>query len=127
MYVCRFLLIKSIQRYIDFKIAKGKALPLGDSSHQKMTLVLDLDETLVHCTTDKAKMPDPQMEFSVTFQNQVFQVYAKCRPFVRWFLEQASHIFEIVIFTASQQIYADKVLDLIDPERKWTKYIISHI
>lgn len=32
-----------------------------------------------------------------------------------------SKLFEIVIFTASQQLYADKVLNLIDPKKR-----ISH-
>ena len=29
-----------------------------------------------------------------------------------------SRIFEIVVFTASQKLYADKVLDLIDPKKR---------
>lgn len=32
-----------------------------------------------------------------------------------------SRLFEIVVFTASQKLYADKVLDLIDPKKR-----ISH-
>lgn len=32
-----------------------------------------------------------------------------------------SKLFEIVVFTASQKLYADKVLDLIDPKKR-----ISH-
>jgi Dullard-like phosphatase family protein len=34
---------------------------------------------------------------------------------VRRFLEAASRRFEVVIFTASQQSYADKVIDALDP------------
>ena len=32
-----------------------------------------------------------------------------------------SQLYEIVVFTASQKLYADKVLDLIDPKKR-----ISH-
>ena len=32
-----------------------------------------------------------------------------------------SKIYEIVVFTASQRLYADKVIDMIDPKRR-----ISH-
>ena len=32
------------------------------------------------------------------------------------FLEQASELFDLVVFTAAQQSYADKVLDVVDPD-----------
>lgn len=35
-----------------------------------------------------------------------------------------SKYFEIIVFTASQQLYANKIIDYIDPEKK---YISSRI
>ena len=31
-----------------------------------------------------------------------------------------SKLYEIIVFTASQKLYADKVLDLIDPKNRIT-------
>lgn len=69
--------------------------------HEKeYTLVLDLDETLVHCK-------DNESGSVVNF-----------RPFLDEFLEAMVPLYNIVIFTAAAQDYADVVLDNIDPENK---------
>lgn len=39
------------------------------------------------------------------------------RPFCMEFLKEMGKIFEIVVFTASRQDYADVVIDKLDPER----------
>ena len=64
-----------------------------------MTLVLDLDETLVHFSRK-----DDKCGFLV-------------RPFASQFLSILSQFFEIGIFTASQKEYADWILDKIDEEK----------
>ena len=68
------------------------------------TLVLDLDETLVH--------------FFYTPSGGMFLI----RPFCLKFLEEMSEKFEIVIFTAALKNYADSILDLLDPNKKLIKY-----
>lgn len=45
-------------------------------------------------------------------------MYVKQRPYLKVFLERVAEMFEIVVFTASQSIYAEKLLDILDPERK---------
>uniref|UniRef100_A0A7S4RW55 FCP1 homology domain-containing protein n=1 Tax=Alexandrium monilatum TaxID=311494 RepID=A0A7S4RW55_9DINO len=83
-------------------------------------LVLDLDETLVHCSREgkgrpqcqAEQAPDMVIEFEVT--PATGSVYF--RPFVHLFLEVAARSFEVVVFTASQQAYADKVINALDPK-----------
>ena len=83
----------------------------------RATAVLDLDETLVHCSTKY--VPDSDRMFQLELGGQIFEVYVKQRPHLFQFLERVSQIFEVVVFTASQEIYADKLLDLIDHEHRW--------
>ena len=80
------------------------------------TLVLDLDETLVHCSVDKVEHCDAI--FPVTFNGDQYKVYMRKRPFFLEFLQRVAQDFEVVIFTASQQCYADKLLNLVDPDHK---------
>ena len=74
-----------------------KAREMGDSLYRKYTLVLDLDETLVHF--DNRKM-----------------VY-KVRPYCIRFLTDMAKFYEVVIFTAAHQSYANFILDKLDPEK----------
>jgi CTD small phosphatase-like protein 2 len=48
-----------------------------------------------------------------------YTVYVKQRPFLHAFLERVSEMFEVVIFTASQSIYANQLLDILDPDEKF--------
>ena len=68
------------------------------------TLVLDLDETLVH--------------FFYTPSGGTFLI----RPFCSQFLEEMAKIFEIVIFTAALKDYADSILDILDPNKILINY-----
>jgi len=112
-----FLFIKSLPPY-QYAVPPGwimrsKALPPPSHDDPPICLVLDLDETLVHCTVEPIRNAD--MVFPVEFNGVEYTVHVRCRPFLTDFLEKVSRDFEVVVFTASQQVYADKLLDKIDP------------
>ncbi|KAJ2859432.1 hypothetical protein GGH94_006107 [Coemansia aciculifera] len=96
------------------------ALPRKTRSSPPITLVLDLDETLVHCALTAVENPD--LVFPVEYNGFNYDVYCRLRPGYREFLQKASELFEVVVFTASQQVYADRLLNLIDPERRYIRH-----
>lgn len=82
----------------------------------KKVLVLDLDETLIHTTFSKPAKYD--FESEVVFNGRNTKIFTVKRFGLDAFLFEMSKLYEIVVFTASQKLYADKVLDLIDPKRR---------
>lgn len=78
----------------------------------KKTLVLDLDETLVHSSLVPVEACDYKVE--IDGEVGVLSIYILIRPWLFEFLEKVSKLFEIVIYTASLKSYADPVIEFID-------------
>ena len=70
----------------------------------KYTLILDMDETLIH--------------YFFTHVNGMFFV----RPFCFNFLRELNEIYEIVTFTAGTKEYADNILNILDIDNNIIKY-----
>lgn len=75
----------------------------------KKTLVLDLDETLIHSSTFP---PHPDVE---SFQNSQ-GLYIHLRPGLKEFLNFAMQNYEVFIFTYGEKHYANEIIDQICPE-----------
>jgi CTD small phosphatase-like protein 2 len=71
-------------------------LPPINSLKYEYTLVLDLDETLVH------------------YMEEGDEAYVQVRPYAELFINELSKFFEVVIFTAATEEYADIVLNELD-------------
>ena len=88
-------------------------LPPKDPDEHEYTLVLDLDETLIHFVSNDNDNEDEdnQLEELEDGENDFFYMV---RPFCNKFLTELSQHFELVIFTAAMQDYADWIVNGID-------------
>eukprot|EP00899_Mesostigma_viride_P009853 jgi/Mesvir1/1886/Mv22916-RA.1 len=89
--------------------------PMLPEDRGKKSLVLDLDETLVHSSFKP--VPNPDFIIPVEIDNRITDVYVLKRPWVDDFIKAVGDRFEIVIYTASLSKYANPLLDLLDPDR----------
>eukprot|EP00123_Amoebidium_parasiticum_P014719 comp22612_c0_seq1/m.34716 comp22612_c0_seq1/g.34716 ORF comp22612_c0_seq1/g.34716 comp22612_c0_seq1/m.34716 type:complete len:241 (-) comp22612_c0_seq1:191-913(-) len=87
--------------------------PAGVKPGRRKTLVLDLDETLVH-SSSVALGPHHDLCFEIYIDRRVTQFYVYKRPFVDVFLREASVWYDVVVFTASVKEYAGPVIDALD-------------
>jgi CTD small phosphatase-like protein 2 len=102
--------------------AQPSKVNLQKFSDKPQTLILDLDETLIHseeCMT--TKVYDKLITVNLT-GGKSSRVGVKLRPYCREFLEAVSRKFEVVIFTASLEDYANQVIDFLDPNGN----LVSH-
>ena len=92
--------------------------PQTPMNYGKKTLVLDLDETLVHSSFQG--IADPDFVLPVEVNGVVYSVFVLKRPGVSEFIEQTALNFELVVFTASLSAYANAVIDQLDPDHHIT-------
>ena len=98
-------------------IMHGFYLPQKSKENMnKKTLLLDLDETLVHSSFKPLPM-NSDIHFNVIYQNKPHMINVLTRPFVYEFLLKMSNLYEIVIFTASVPQYANPLLNILDKNK----------
>lgn len=90
-----------------------KELKISENERKQLTLVLDLDETLVHSCTESKEFYE--RDFIVRDEEHSTDYISYKRPHLNLFLHTMSHFYEINCFTASYCCYSDPILDLIDP------------
>ena len=95
------------------KYNEGVPVPfLTNKSNKPYTLVLDLDETLIHFKSN------PNNESSGKIM---------IRPFLYDFLKNIKKDFELIIFTAATQDYADPIINAIEKDEKYFDHRLYRI
>jgi len=84
---------------------------------KKKTLVLDLDETLVHSNFFPFSNRPSDVIIQIEIENKIHDIHVLVRPYVKEFLNHMSKFYEIIIFTASLSKYANPLLNQIDEKK----------
>eukprot|EP00039_Didymoeca_costata_P005085 m.78332 g.78332 ORF g.78332 m.78332 type:complete len:221 (+) comp12666_c0_seq3:179-841(+) len=106
---CSNLIATSLENLSGFlKIFRPPSFTRG--SHSGKTLVLDLDETLIH----SQRNPDPfrqyDLQLQVDINGELCNFYVSIRPNAGYFIETVAQWYDIVIFTAGIEHYASPII-----------------
>ena len=99
-------------------------LPKRSIYWRKKTIIFDLDETLVHCN-ESPDMPCDVM-LKINFgKGCELDAGINVRPHLRECLKELAQHFELMVFTASHESYANCVVDHIDPNHEFIQHRLS--
>lgn len=83
-------------------------------------LVFDLDETLVHCIYNDKDIHEADVFLDIKMPNgTTANTGFNIRPYWKEMMDELKDTWQIVVFTASCQNYADAILDYLDPENQY--------
>ncbi len=97
---------------------------------KKLSLVVDLDQTVLHATVDEhygrmledESIPDPEYLRDICKLKLIdgsFTYFIKFRPGLQTFLDRISQLYELHVYTMGSKSYATEIVKLIDPEKKY--------
>ena len=104
-----------------------KKVKVGNDSRKKLLALIDLDETLVHCTgkIDEEDIDNDTSQHIIEVilpLGKKIKVGINIRPHLKQSLDMMKQYYTLVLYTASHQSYTDAVLNLIDPDKEYFKY-----
>lgn len=99
---------------------------------KKLSLLLDLDQTVVHATVDETikewhqnqdnlDFPELKDVYSFTLNDSPIIYYIRLRPGTQEFLSTLYEKYEMHIYTMGTRNYAHAVAKVLDPDRKYFK------
>lgn len=124
----------------DYSVTHGSGALLPPKSEEDMhknTLVVDIDETLVHSSFAPMTTPDFVFPFKPENQDTIntkknakedandpqLVISVRVRPYTYQFINELSKYYEIIIFSNFGKNYTDEILSHIDPNHK-VKYTL---
>jgi RNA polymerase II subunit A-like phosphatase len=103
-------------------------------SSRRLSLVVDLDQTIIHATVDPTvgewQEDENNPNHEAVKEVKSFQLvddgpgmrgcwyYIKLRPKLKEFLKTISEIYELHIYTMGTRAYAQNIANIVDPDRK---------
>ncbi|XP_013862738.1 CTD small phosphatase-like protein 3 [Austrofundulus limnaeus] len=111
-----FTLIKNILSQSRHSRPRLRDIPPKTRSTPEATLVVNLEETLMFSSLNVIK--DADYTFNTTFQDNQYKVYMIVRPHLKEFLQAMAKTYELFVYTCAKKEYAEKILEILDPQRK---------
>ena len=132
--------INMVHNNVSLTVSQAEATRVEDEAKRrllasrKLSLVVDLDQTIIHATVDPT-VADWQIDEENPNHEAVKDVrafllkddgplnkgcwyYVKLRPGLEQFLENVSKVYELHIYTMGTRQYAKNIADIIDPDHK---------
>lgn len=132
--------INMVHNNVSLTISQSEATKVEDEAKRrllaakKLSLVVDLDQTIIHATVDPTvaewQKDEKHPNHAAVKDVRVFQLvdegpgirnpwyYIKLRPGLQEFLNNVSRLYELHIYTMGTRAYAQNIATIIDPERK---------
>ncbi|XP_074523579.1 CTD small phosphatase-like protein 3 [Halichoeres trimaculatus] len=111
-----FHFIKNVPLQSQHSRPQLRDIPPKTRSTPEATLVVDLEETLMFSSL--SVIEEAEYTFYTGFQDHQYKVYMILRPHVQEFLQSMSKIYELFVYTCAKKEYAEKILNILDPQRK---------
>ncbi|XP_051930048.1 CTD small phosphatase-like protein 3 [Hippocampus zosterae] len=111
-----FTFIKNLPSQSQYSQPRLPDIPPKTRSTPESTLVVDLEETLMFGSLNT--IDNAEYTFHAAFQDHQYRVYMILRPHVKEFLQSVAKLYELFVYTCAKREYAEKILDILDPQKK---------
>nr|AAH92306.1 Fcp1 protein [Xenopus laevis] len=108
----------------ELMVSSEKAEQLGREDqfrlhrNQKLVLMVDLDQTLIHTTEQHCQHMSRKGIFHFQLGRGEPMLHTRLRPHCKEFLEKIAKLYELHVFTFGSRLYAHTIAGFLDPEKK---------